>query len=381
MSLHVIKWDDPGTNLVWRFPDTELTTMSQLIVNESQSAILFKGGQRCDVFGAGRHSLSTQNIPILGKLLRLPFSGASPFSAEIFFVNQAIPLNLKFGTPTPLQLEDPIYQVVVPVRAFGQFGLQIEDAALFVHKIVGANAGADQATLVEYFKGILISRLRSKIAHAIVRQKIGVLEVETMLDELSRQLEQEFAPDYAEYGLGIRAFRIMSISVPEDDPTVLELKKAKAMAAKRRIEGTTYAQERQFNVLETSAGNGGAGGAFASIGTGFGIGQAMGLMAQQSIGIAGSAPFVHPGNPAVPPPIGSLSPPPVLAFYIHINGNQMGPYSLEVLSQGVASGQLNHQSIVWRQGMTSWMPAGQVPELQGLFAPPPPNNPPQNPFG
>jgi membrane protease subunit (stomatin/prohibitin family) len=381
MSLHVIKWDNPGDELVWRFPDNELSTMSQLIVNESQTAILFKGGQRCDIFGAGRHSLSTQNIPILGRLLALPFSGNSPFSAEVYFVNQTIPLNLKFGTPVPLQLEDPVYQVVVPVRAFGQFGLQIEDPGVFVHKIVGANSGINQSALVEYFKGILISRLRSKIAQTIVRQKIGVLEIETMLDEISRQIEQEFAPDYAEYGLGIRAFRIMSISVPEDDPTVLELKKAKATAARRRIEGTTYAQERQFEVLETSAGNEGAGGAFASIGTGLGMGQAIALMAQQNIGVAGPAPFTPQENLGVSPPFSASFPPPVLAFFIHMNGHQMGPYSLSVLSQGVASGQFNPQSIVWRQGMNSWMPASQVPELQGMFAPPPPGTPPPNPFG
>ncbi len=381
MALHVIKWDNPGTDLVWRFPDTELTTMSQLVVNESQSAILFKGGQRCDVFGAGRHSLSTQNIPLLGKLLSLPFSGSSPFAAEIYFVNQAIPLNLKFGTTTPLQLEDPIYQVVVPVRAFGQFGLQIEDPALFVQKIIGANAGIDQSALVEYFKGILISRLRSKIAQAIVRQKIGVLEVETMLDEMSRQLEQEYASDYAEYGLGIRAFRIMSISVPEDDPTVLELKKAKATAARRRIEGTTYSQERQFDVLETSAGNEGAGGAFASIGTGLGMGQAIGAMTQKNIGTAGPALFSTPTG-AMPPPFGAPPPMTLAAFYIHINGQQMGPFTPEILSQGLASGQFNPQTMVWREGMLSWAPASQVAELQGMFAPSPPPPPsPPNPFG
>ena len=119
-----LKWDNPGTNLVWKYPKEDLTTLTQLIVNESQSAILFKDGQAFDIFRAGRHTLSTANIPLLNKLVNLPFDGKTPFAAEVWYVNHAIPLNLKFGTATPLQLEDPVYQIVVPVRAYGQFGLE-----------------------------------------------------------------------------------------------------------------------------------------------------------------------------------------------------------------------------------------------------------------
>jgi len=361
--VDVVKWDNPGTQLVWKFPNAELSTMTQLVVNESQKAILFKNGQRFDVFDAGRHTLSTQNIPLLNKLVNLPFGGKSPFAAEVWFVNQAIPLDLKFGTPTPLQLEDPVYQVVVPVRAFGQFGLRIDDPGLFVQKLVGANAGMDQFKVVEYFKGVLVSRLKSRIAQVIVREKVGVLEIETMLDDLSRALEQAFAPDYAEYGLGIRTFRIMSISVPEDDDSVRELKKAKANAARRRIEGTNYAQERGFDVLQTSAGNEGAGGAFASVGAGLGMGQAMGAMGHQMLGG-----MMQPAPPpfGVPPPFGA----PPVQFHIMHNNQQMGPYPVDQLRPGVASGQFTPQTPVWRQGMAGWLPAGQVPELAALFGPP-----------
>lgn len=371
--LQVIKWDDPGSEIVWRFPETELTTMSQLIVNESQTAVVFKGGQRCDVFGAGRHSLSTQNIPLLNKLINLPFGGKSPFSAEVWFVNRTVPLNLKFGTPTPLQVEDPVYQVVVPVRAFGQFGLQIEDPTLFIQKIVGANSRFDQSSLVEHFKGILVSRLRSKIAQIVIQQKVGVLEIETMLDEISRQLETDYAPDYADYGLGIRAFRVMSISVPEDDPTVVELKRAKVAAARRKIEGTNYAQERQLDILETSASNEGAGGAFSSIGAGLGMGQVIGQIGQQAL---------NQGQFSPPSPFGAQTRPPEIQFHILVNGQQTGPYGLDILSQGVQSHQFTPQSLAWRPGMPAWSAAGDIPELTALFThstPPPP--PPANSSG
>jgi len=371
--IDVVKWDNPGSQLVWKFPNSELSTATQLIVNESQTAILFKSGQRCDVFRAGRHTLSTGNIPVLNGLVNLPFGGKSPFTAEVWFVNQTIPLNLKFGTPTPLQIEDPVYQVVVPVRAFGQFGLLVEDPGLFVHKLVGANAGLTEAALTDHFKGILISRLKSRIAQVFVREKVGILEVETMLDELSRALEQAFAPDYAEYGLAMRAFRIMSISVPDDDPSVLELKKAKANAARRRIEGTSYSQERSFDVLQTGAGNTGAGGAFASVGVGLGVGHAVGQFAHQLAGGSG-APSHAPPPFGAPPPLAA----PPAQFHIVANGQQMGPYGIDLLRPGVTTGQFTPQTPVWRPGMPGWLPAGQVPELASLFAPPS-NLPP--PFG
>ena len=362
--IDLVKWDNPGNLICWKYPGNELSTATQLIVNESQTAILFKGGQRCDAFGAGRHTLSTGNIPVLNKLVNLPFGGKSPFSAEVWFVNQTIPLNLKFGTPTPLQLEDPVYQIVVPLRAFGQFGLQIEDPALFVHKLIGANSAMYESALVDHFKGILVSRLKSRIAQVIVREKIGVLEIETMLDDLSRSLEQAFAPDYAEYGLGMRAFRIMSITVPEDDSSVLELKKAKAAAARRRIEGTSYAQERGFDVLQTSADNEGAGGGFASIGAGLGMGQAMGAMGQQLMGG-----MSQPGMGAAPPPFGAPPPfaQPVMQFHVMLNGQQQGPYTVDQLRPGVPTGQFTPQTPVWAQGMAGWLPAGQVPQFTGLF--------------
>ncbi len=370
-----VKWDDPGSLVVWKHPQFELSTMTQLIVNESQTAILFKNGQRCDVFGAGRHTLSTGNIPLLNKLINLPFDGKSPFAAEVWFVNQAIPLDLKFGTSNPLQLEDPVYQIVVPIRAFGQFGLQIEDPGLLVHKLIGTKLKMDQDTLKGHFKGILISRIKARIAQVIVREKIGVLEIETLLDDLSRSLEEAYAPDFAEFGLAIRAFRIMSISVPEDDSSVQELKKAKAAAARRRIEGTNYAQERGFDVLQASAGNEGAGGGFASLGVGLGMGQAMGQMSQALMGQQfQTQPTSTPFFPVQPPP------PPMTQFYVVLNGQQQGPYSIEQLRPGVATGAFSAQTPVWTSGMPGWLPAGQVPALANLFMPtePPPF---QNPGG
>ena len=368
-----LKWDNPGTDLVWKYPKEDLTTLTQLIVNESQSALLFKNGQAFDVYRAGRHTLSTANIPLLNKLVNLPFDGKTPFAAEVWFVNHAIPLNLKFGTATPLQLEDPVYQIVVPVRAYGQFGLEITDPGLFVQKLVGVMSSFDQAQVVDYFKGVMMAGLKSRIASAIVHGGMSVLEIETQLDSLSRSMEEAYQPDFNEYGLTIRTFRLMSISVPEDDPSVVTLKEAKATAARRRIEGTNFQQDRMMDVLEKGAGNEGTGGMFASAGLGLGMGASMGQVFQQGLqgGVMGGGGNQPPPGPGTPPPspFGQSS----AQFFIHLRGEQKGPYGVDILQQGVSTGEFTTDTPVWRQGMQSWTPAGQVPELASLFqASPPP---------
>lgn len=355
--VDVVKWDEPGDLLVWKFPRTDLSTATQLIVNESQSAVLFKDGRRCDVFAAGRHTLSTNNIPVLGGLINLPFGGETPFAAEVWFVNRAIPLDLKFGTPTPVQVEDPTYQIVIPVRAFGQFGVQIVDAGQFVEKLVGTASGFTKSAVVDGLRGVITSRLKSRIVQAIVREKTNFLEIEAKLDELSRDMEQAYQPDFSEYGLALRTFRIMSISVPEDDPSVVELKKAKAAVARRRIEGTNYVQERTFNVMQAGAENQGGGGLLASAGLGLGVGQAVGQAFQQGVSSGALTPM--------PPAVGPAPAAPL--YFIHVNGQQVGPFGVDVLRQWVSVGAFTPQTPVWRQGMSEWMVAGRVPELASLF--------------
>jgi membrane protease subunit (stomatin/prohibitin family) len=374
--VDVVKWDgrddqpDPGERLVWKFPNTELSTATQLIVNESQEALFFKDGQRCDTFGAGRYTLSSNNIPILNKLVNLPFGGTSPFAAEVWFVNRAVSLDIKWGTRAPIQLEDPQYGVVVPVRAFGQFGIQIDESGKFVTKLVGATSSFTMKALEAHFQGILMTQLKTAVANAMVKGSIGILEISTELLNLSKQVEEELLPEFSEYGVSFKSFRIMSINVPEDDESYVMLKQAKANAARRKIEGISYQQERSFDVMETAAGNeGGVAGAMMGAGMGVGMGMGMGAQAGQMMGqVNQSAPPPAP-NAAPPSPFGA--PPAAVEFHIHFNGQQMGPYGVETLKQGVDSGQFTRETMVWRDGMPQWTPAGQVPELSGLFGPPP----------
>lgn len=116
--VEVIKYNGGPNVFAWKYPSEELGTWTQLIVSEAQEAILFKSGKALDVFGSGRHTLDTANIPILNKIINLPFGGRSPFTAEVWYVNKIHSLDIKWGTSSPIQIQDPKYSVFIPVRSF-----------------------------------------------------------------------------------------------------------------------------------------------------------------------------------------------------------------------------------------------------------------------
>lgn len=281
----VIKFDSSADIFAWKFPNSELATWSQLIVNESQEAILFKNGQITDVFGPGRYVLSTDNIPILQKFINLPFGKKSPFSAEVWFINKAFSLDIKWGTVSPIQIQDPKYHVFIPIRAFGQFGIQISDSKRFLVKLVGTMKFFNRNTLTEYFKGLYITRVKDNISSSLVNSKISVLEINAHLNEISDSLNNHLKGVLADYGIELVSFYVNDINVPENDPAVRQLKSALAKKAEMDIIGYDYQQERTFDTLETAADNKGTAGAVMGsgigLGMGFGVGGAIGNKAKQ----------------------------------------------------------------------------------------------------
>ena len=278
--VDVLKFNSDASIFAWKYPNSELATWSQLIVNEAQEAILIKNGQIADVFGPGRYTLSTDNIPILQSIINLPFGKKSPFSAEVWFINRAFALDIKWGTTTPIQVQDPKYGVFVPMRAFGQFGIQIEDSRRFLTKLVGTMPFFNTKTLTDYFKGLYVTRVKDRLSSCLVKSKISILEINSHLDEISTELETQLRNEFAEYGIRVASFYVNDISVPENDPAVKQLKAALAKRAEMDILGYNYQQERTFDTLNTAAGNKGAAGtvmgAGMGVGMGFGIGGAMG---------------------------------------------------------------------------------------------------------
>lgn len=279
--IEVIKYDGNPDVFAWKYPNSELGTWTQLIVNEAQEAILVKGGQVCDVFQAGRHTLSTENIPILNKLVNLPFGGRSPFSAEVWFINKAFNLDVKWGTTSPIQIQDPKYKVFVPVRAFGQFGIQIEESKKFLMKLVGTLSEFNKTSLLKYFRGVYLTKAKDAISSYFVHKNVSVLEINAYLDEISSYLQQRMIPVFGMYGISLTSFYVNDINVPEEDDAVKRLKEALAKRAEMDIVGYDYQQERSFDTLEGAATNQGSlqsalMGSGLGLGMGFGLGGAFG---------------------------------------------------------------------------------------------------------
>lgn len=317
-----------------------------------------------------RSRSSRGNIPLLTKLVSLPFGGDTPFQAEVWFVNLLTKLNTPWGTARPIQLEDPKYGVVVPVRAFGQFGFRVAEPRKFLEGVVGTAKVFTALQITDYFKGVLLQAVNSNIGKAVVKQNISVLQISAYLDEISGFCKEKIAQDFHQFGLELINFYFQSINVPEEDPSFIKLKQIKEKSAELNVVGRDiYQLDKSMDVLKTAAANEGAGSAIMQSGMGIGMGMLVGTQIGQQAGqmltqmpVAGSA---------APPPIPGAHP---LAFFVAVNGQQTGPFPLAVLQQMVAAGSFASTSLVWRQGMAGWQAASAVPELAGLFAattPPP----------
>jgi len=258
--IDVVKWDGQGYGkqaddalLAWKFPSTELSTWTQLIVNESQEAVLFRAGSMDGPFGPGRHVLKTENLPVIGALLKLPF-GRSPFTAEVWYTNRAIPLDVLWGTPEAIRLKDPVYNIIIPVVAHGQYAVQIEHSRKFIVKLVGTMREFDREKMRSYLRGMILTVAKTTIAREIVKRNISILEIATQLIELSDAIQADLLPRLDEFGLKLVNFFVTSIDVKEDDQSIETLRKALAKRAEMGIVGFTYQQERSLNALEGAAG-------------------------------------------------------------------------------------------------------------------------------
>lgn len=195
---------------------------------------------------------------------------------EVWFVNKQFNLDVKWGTPSPIQIQDPVFGVFVPVRSYGIFGIQIDDAKRFLVKLVGTLSSFTKNDIMRYFRGVYVARVKDAISTYIIERKIGILEINRYLDELSDYLQERIEPVMAEYGISLTNFFVNDISVPEDDPAVVTLKQALAKRAEMELLGYTYVQERSFDTLEGAATNPGST-ASDLMGAGLGLGMGIGM--------------------------------------------------------------------------------------------------------
>lgn len=265
--------------LIYKHPSEELVYGTQLIVGEGQAAIFVKNGSVCDIFNSGTYTLDTANLPILKSLVKLPFGDKTPFTAEIFFLNIVSKLDMYWGTSDPIQIIDPKYYTKLRVRAFGQMGLKINDYTAFFTELIGVVNPADIIkfdVVMDYFKGILVQKIKAIIANIIINQKISALELTAKLDSISQMTKDKISSEFNKYGLKVVNFFIKSINFPDEDfEDINEILKDKA---EFEIMGDNrYVTKRSFDVYEQAASNdSGMAGAFVMGNVGSGLGGMLG---------------------------------------------------------------------------------------------------------
>ena len=358
--IDVVKYEINERELVCKFPSDDLRIGTQLIVYTGQMAFFVKDGVICDQFEAGSYTINTQNIPLLSKLLNLPFGGDTPFKAEVWFVNKLVVLDSKWGTPSPIQLEDPKYDIIVPVRAYGQYGIKVGDPRKIIETLVGNMPVFSRDRVDSYFKGKVMSVIANLISDKLTKDKISILNINSHLNDLSDFVFENVKADFEKYGIELVNFYFLSVNVPQDDPSFLKLKEAKDLAARLKITGKdVYQMERSFDVLDIAAANEAGGGNMLNMGVGLGaginVGNQVGNIAAQNLSTNSVPPIPQMSN-----------------YFAVINGTQQGPYDIATLKELINQGRINSNTLVWKQGLSTWVAIASIPELVSLFNCPPP---------
>lgn len=298
----IIKYEGDNTTFIWKHPCEDFNTLTQLIVHENQEAIFFMNGQALDLFGAGRYTLETQNIPLIGKALNIPTGGKTPFHCEVYFINKTEQMAIKWGTDSKVQYVEPTYGFPISIGASGEMSLRVEDSRKLLLKLVGTETYLGREKLVQFFRAFLMTRVKTYIAQVMKTNAINIFEIDENLTAFSENIRNLLVPDFADYGISLERFLVTTIVKPDGDRQYEKFKElhfrqyadiaeaklrqqteiinaeteaqkvvidSKAQATKRAQEGYTYQQERGFEVAEKVAENE-AVGQFTNMGVGLG---------------------------------------------------------------------------------------------------------------
>ena len=231
----IIKYEGDNETLVWKHPIEDFNLGSQLIVHESQEAIFFRDGQALDLFGPGRYTLETQQLPILEKLYQLPTDTEGTFHSEVYFVNLATQMGIKWGTDSKVRLFDPMTGMHVELGASGEFSVRVVNSRKLLVKLVGTTGELRQEQLLGgngkgLFRALAMTQVKSCLAAAIRENAINILEIDERLAELSEALRQRINPKLSEYGLEMPEFYVSRVVTPDDDPNFRRMKEQFAEA-------------------------------------------------------------------------------------------------------------------------------------------------------
>lgn len=320
--LQVIKYEGDNSTFIWKHPSEDFNTFSTLIVHESQEALLFMDGRALDLFGPGKYTLETENIPLLRKIINIPTGGESPFHCEVYFINKTEQMAIRWGTDSKIQYMEPSFGFPISFGASGEMTLSVADSRTLLTKLVGTEKYLGQSKLTQFFKAFLMTKIKTYMAQTMMSNSINIFEIDARLTEFSEELHARLIPDFLEYGVNLDHFFVTTIVKPDGDPQYEKYKdlhfrkyadimdarlrqqvglidqetasqrmviEAKGIAQKRQVEGYTYQQERGFDVAEKVAENE-AVGQFTNMGVGLGtmagVGGAIGGFVGSAVGEA-----------------------------------------------------------------------------------------------
>ena len=299
----IIKYEGDNSTFIWKHPSEDFNTTAQLIVHESQEAVFFLNGQALDLFGPGRHTLETQNIPLIRKLINIPTDGETPFHCEVYFINKTEQMAIKWGTDSKVQYVEPTYKFPLSIGASGEMALSVEDSRQLLVRLVGTERVLDRNQLATFFRAFLMTRVKTYIAQEMKSSVINIFEIDENLERFSNDIHSRLIDDFKEYGVKLNRFFITNVVKPDGDKQYEKFKdlhfrqyadiaearlrqqadvihaqteaqktiiESQALAQKRATEGYTYQQERGFDVAEQAAQNEGVG-EFTNMGIGVGV--------------------------------------------------------------------------------------------------------------
>ena len=269
--VSVIKYEGPNDVFVWKHPIEDFNLGSQLIVHESQEALFFKDGRALDLFGAGRYTLATNNVPLLKELYKLPTGGNEVFHSEIYFINLVTQMGIKWGTDSKVRLFDPVSGLHLEIGACGEFNIRVNNSRKLLLKLIGTAKSFTQnellgsdyrtSTMVGKFKALVMNKVKSLLGKVIRERDINILEVDEYISDISQVMKEKINEVLDEYGLIMPEFFITTILTPDDDPNFRRMKEqyaerylkvqqerilkdeAEAAQARKILEAQTLAQQ------------------------------------------------------------------------------------------------------------------------------------------
>lgn len=266
----IIKYEGDNSTFIWKHPSEDFNNLTQLIVHESQEAIFFLNGQALDLFGPGRYTLETQNIPKIGEFLNRATGGETPFHCEVYFINKTVQMALKWGTDSKVRYIDPESGLPLELGASGSMNLMVDDSRKLLVKLVGTMQGiawdADTLgftkSLQSCFRPLISMAVKSNLTAAIKARSFDIFEIDEHLSELSDVLHEKIRPGFEEYGLTIPQFYLTTVVLPEDDPNFRRLRdlhtislqsrtiraEAQIRAEKAKAEADVTAAQRQIEL-------------------------------------------------------------------------------------------------------------------------------------